>query len=378
MTEMISYTPHGVVELSNLKATECGHIVNLLVNEESGIDNGSFVTFDIADASEGYASTGLGIDVLGTAMVPSTDDAVYLVASMPMIYEDYTPKMLEESNFFNGMGEVARCFEVKLGDRFGLSKECFTNPEDVAVGKYVIINGEGYKSTVSDSMGDGAFVGYIYAQAANGNWYVFVLKNGSGSAPGPQPVGRLTMPVPELNMWVNDEAPVIALYDGVVVYSSDEVSFASSDTSIVNIVETNMYYGIKAVGMGEAVITATYLSTEETASWTITVSNVTDQTPQIRAIVNVNDQFTEGALKMGDRYLSPVLQARIADETYPAPTEVDRKWIAFAPMGGTVVIEDNQVIVDGASMVVILVYVSYESEAYGAGTVAGIYFAPIQ
>ena len=131
MTDMISYAPHGVVELSNLTATESGHIINLLVNDDAGIDNGSFVTFDIADSSVGYAPTGLGIDVLGTAKAPSTEDAVYLVASTPIIYESYTRMMQDESNFYNGKGEIARCLEVKRGDRFGLSKECFTNPDDI-------------------------------------------------------------------------------------------------------------------------------------------------------------------------------------------------------------------------------------------------------
>ena len=176
-TDMFKYTAHGVAESSNIKATECGHIVNLLVDEDNGIDNGSFVTFDITDATNGAAAVGLGIDVLGKALKPATTDAVYLVLSMPMIYEDYTPKMREESNFFNGKGEIARCYELVKGDRFALSKECFTNPDDAAVGKYIGVDGSNFKSTVAASAGSGAFVGYIYDIAANGNYYVYVVKN---------------------------------------------------------------------------------------------------------------------------------------------------------------------------------------------------------
>lgn len=176
-TNMISYPVHGVAESSDIKATHCGHIVNLLVDEDNGIDNGSFVTFDITDATNGAAAVGLGIDVLGKALAPAADEPVYLVLSMPMIYEDYTPKMLEEANFFNGKGEIARCYEIVKGDRFALSKECFTNPNDVEVGKYVGMGGSGFKATVAASAGNGAFVGYIYDIAANGNYYVYVMKN---------------------------------------------------------------------------------------------------------------------------------------------------------------------------------------------------------
>ena len=208
-TDFINYASHGVVEISKLKATECGHYVNLLVDEDAGIDNGSFVTFDITSDTDGYGSVALGIDVLGKALVPSVGDPVYLVASMPMIYEDYTPAMREERNFYNGKGEIARCAEIVRGDCFALSKECFTNPEAAALGKYISVDGTGYKATVSDNAPDGvAFVGYIYAQAANGNWYVYVTKNGGSGSGETDPVvlyfqdAIMTQQYPMVTFWL--------------------------------------------------------------------------------------------------------------------------------------------------------------------------------
>lgn len=236
-TNMINYVKHGVAESSKIKATECGHIINLLVDEDNGIDNGSFVSFDIADANIGHVVVAGDIDVLGKTKVPAKEDEVYLVLSVPMIYEDYTPKMREEANFYNGKGEIARCYEIVKGDCFGLSQECFSNPESVGIGKYISIDGTGHKAVVSDDVPtDTAFVGYIYARAANGNWYVYVTKNKFGDSGEADPVKIYFSniicyhgtPTVEGFLLDGDEIPA----EGVVWSSSNpNVTFDSSNTS---------------------------------------------------------------------------------------------------------------------------------------------------
>lgn len=165
--QFITYTKHGVVELSTLVATHGGaHIYNAVADVD--VDNGSvaklgeYVEFDYFKAE-----------------VPAVTDAVLLVATEPKIYAEYTKKMQEESNFYNGRGEIMQLDDMVRYDRIALSAEAFDKDATPEVGQYVGVNGKDYKLTTLGAVApDGrGFVGYIYDVASNGNFRVMVLKN---------------------------------------------------------------------------------------------------------------------------------------------------------------------------------------------------------
>ena len=166
--KFISYERHGVVEVSALLATNYGaHINNFIADED--IDNGSVVKMGAFVETDYYK-----------AEVPAVGDEVFLIATEPKIYSEYTKKMQEESNFYNAAGEAMRAYEIQDTDRFTLSAECFDEDAVPEVGKYVVVNGTDYKLTTADSKPDMTtygFVGHIYAIANNGNYRIFVDKN---------------------------------------------------------------------------------------------------------------------------------------------------------------------------------------------------------
>lgn len=168
------YEPvHGVAESTLMLATMAGgHFYNV-VNEEVDMDNGSLFVLK----PENYTEQ----DVFKVA-VPTIKDKVCLLLNPPKIYEEYTKRMQEESQYFLGKGERGRGYEVFDTDRFTLSVEAFNEDATPEVGKYVVVDGVGFKPTTTDKDPNAtavtnAFVGYIYAQAPNGNWRIFVKRN---------------------------------------------------------------------------------------------------------------------------------------------------------------------------------------------------------
>ena len=165
--KFITYTKHGVVEISTMACTNGGaHVYNGVA--EVDVDNGSvcklgdYVEFDYFKAE-----------------VPAVGDAVLLVATEPKIYAEYTKKMQEESNFYNGVGEIMQLDDMIRYDRFAISKEAFDNAAAPEVGQYVGVTGTGYKLTTlgTDEPTGRGFVGYIYDVATNGNYRVLVKRN---------------------------------------------------------------------------------------------------------------------------------------------------------------------------------------------------------
>lgn len=165
--KFISYTKHGVVEVSSLAATHGGaHIMNAVA--EVDVDNGSVAKLGDFVESDYYK-----------AEIPAVTDAVLLVATEPKIYSEYTKKMQEESNFYNGADEIMQLDDMIRFDRFALSAEAFDESAAPAVGQYVGVTGTGYKlTTLGESAPTGrGFVGYINEIAANGRFRILVLKN---------------------------------------------------------------------------------------------------------------------------------------------------------------------------------------------------------
>lgn len=165
--KFISYTKHGVVETSSLLATHGGrHIFNVVADVD--VDNGSVCKLGDFVESDYY-----------NAEIPAVKDAVMLIATEPKIYSEYTKKMQEESNFYNGAGELMQADDMDRLDRFALSAEAFDDGAAPAVGQYVGVSGTGYKLTTlgSDMPTGRGFIGYINEMATNGNYRILVLRN---------------------------------------------------------------------------------------------------------------------------------------------------------------------------------------------------------
>ena len=165
--KFISYTKHGVVEVSSLAATHGGaHIMNAVATVD--VDNGSVAKLGDFVESDYYK-----------AEIPAVTDAVLLVATEPKIYSEYTKKMQEESNFYNGKGEIMQLVDMVRYDRFAISKEAFDEAAAPEIGQYVGVTGTGYKlTTLGETAPTGrGFVGYINEVAANGHYRVLVLRN---------------------------------------------------------------------------------------------------------------------------------------------------------------------------------------------------------
>ena len=164
-----NYQPkkRGVCESTLLKATKVGHHYNVVSDEE--LENGcmcklgEYVREDIWQAD-----------------IPAIGDKLVLINSPVKIYETYTTRMQEESNYFIAPQEVARANEIQDTDRFTLSKEAFSDAANPEVGEYVGVDGAGYKLTTLGKADPGAtygFLGKIYAIANNGNYRIWVVRN---------------------------------------------------------------------------------------------------------------------------------------------------------------------------------------------------------
>lgn len=127
-------TKHGVVGTGDLLATTGGaHIRNIKATAD--IDNGSIVGCGDYQKPDYYAETDAGtfsgkiIDIASNGNfivdVISAENC-WLVATVPVIYEEQTQQCTHESNFYNAKDDLLRCIELKQYDRFEASKECFS------------------------------------------------------------------------------------------------------------------------------------------------------------------------------------------------------------------------------------------------------------
>lgn len=131
-TGFINFTKHAVAGSSKLKATICGHIYNIKATND--IDNGCIVGKGAYQAPEYYAEAAAGT-FAGTIIEQAANGNwyvevtsatnCYLVLTVPLIYEQYTTFMQDESNFYNAKGDLMRCYELVPGDIFELSAEGF-------------------------------------------------------------------------------------------------------------------------------------------------------------------------------------------------------------------------------------------------------------
>ena len=119
----IQGTAHVVAESSRLKATTAGHIYDLEMIEDT--DNGSIVAIG--------ALSDLGVQVF-KAKAYAAGEKPYLVLTPPLAYNG-KKAWSDEKYFYNAQGEVARAYELHVGDIYTVSADAFTGSP--AVGKYV-------------------------------------------------------------------------------------------------------------------------------------------------------------------------------------------------------------------------------------------------
>ena len=132
-------TKHAVAESTTLKATQIGNIWN--IEAKDAIDNGRIVKKGKYLRPEVYqedtATTFAGKIIEKAANgayrveVTAIGNGEGLVLSVPLIYEEYTTKMQEESNFFNAKGDILRVYELYVGDVFTLSADGFDGVPEV-------------------------------------------------------------------------------------------------------------------------------------------------------------------------------------------------------------------------------------------------------
>ena len=130
---------HAVAESTNLKATIVGNIWNIKATDD--IDNGCIVKRGDYVAPEFYAEaaatefTGKIIEKAANGNfrveVTAVGELEGLVLSVPLIYEEYTTRMQEESNFYNAKGDLLRVYQLYVGDVFTLSAEGFDGTPEV-------------------------------------------------------------------------------------------------------------------------------------------------------------------------------------------------------------------------------------------------------
>lgn len=132
-------TKHAVAESTKLKATQIGNIWN--IEAKDAIDNGRIVKKGKYLRPEVYqedtATTFAGKIIEKAANgayrveVTAIGEGEGLVLSVPLIYEEYTTRMQEESNFFNAKGDILRVYELYVGDVFTLSADGFDGVPEV-------------------------------------------------------------------------------------------------------------------------------------------------------------------------------------------------------------------------------------------------------
>ena len=131
---------HVVCESSRLKATVAGHIYDLKVAKDT--DNGTIVC--VGEHVEGQVFA---------AKDYAAGEKPYLILTPPFAYNG-KKSWSDEKYFYNAKDEIARAYELHVGDIFTVSAGAFKG--EPAEGKYVDAS-----YTVADTEGESGFVGLI-------------------------------------------------------------------------------------------------------------------------------------------------------------------------------------------------------------------------
>ena len=143
---------HAVCESSRLKATKTGHIYDLKCHK--ALDNGAIV--------------GVGAHVEGQVFNSkdyAAGDIACLVLTPPFAYNGKKYQS-EEKFFYNGANEIARAYELHIGDIYTISEAGLTGAP--AVGAFIDAT-----NAASESAGESGFVGEIIEEVAYSNGKAF-------------------------------------------------------------------------------------------------------------------------------------------------------------------------------------------------------------
>ena len=148
---------HAVCESSRLKATTAGHIYDLKCKKD--LDNGAIV--------------GVGAHVEGQVFETkdyAAGDIACLILTPPFAYNG-NKYQSEEKFFYNAKDELARAYELHVGDIYTISAAGLTGAP--AKGKFIDAT-----NAVADAAGDG-FVGEIIEEVAysKGTAYRILVKS---------------------------------------------------------------------------------------------------------------------------------------------------------------------------------------------------------
>lgn len=147
-------TKHAVAESTDILGTHWGeHIYNIKIGNVAR-DNGVVVTLGAYDSDDIYlegaapAASAFTGEILEQAAnggyvirVTKSSDGVALILSVPKTYYEFETAATEESQFYNGVGEIARGYQLRYGDRFTISAEGFTTtPTSASIGKAVTVD----------------------------------------------------------------------------------------------------------------------------------------------------------------------------------------------------------------------------------------------
>ena len=136
---------HCVAESSLLKATEVGHIYSRKMHED--MDNGSIVCVGDWVEAQVFASKDY-----------EEGARPVFVLTPPIGYNSDRREYKDEQYFYNAKDEIARAYELHVGDIFTVSDVIFDG--EPAVGKFIDGN-----YAVADAAGEG-FVGEIVEKVA--------------------------------------------------------------------------------------------------------------------------------------------------------------------------------------------------------------------
>ena len=138
--DVVERDAHVVAESSRLKATGVGHIYDLKMTKDT--DNGTIVS--------------VGAHVEGQVFEAKdyvAGETPYLVLTSPLAYNG-RKAWSDEKYFYNAKNEIARAYELHVGDIYTVSEDAFDG--EPAEGKYV-----NAAYTVSAEAGATGFVGEI-------------------------------------------------------------------------------------------------------------------------------------------------------------------------------------------------------------------------
>lgn len=138
--DQIRMDAHAVCESSMLKATGAGHIYSVKMSADA--DNGKIIAIGGIIEPQVFAEKAY-----------AAGEKPYLVLTPPFAYNG-KKSWSAEKYFFNAKDEIARAYELCVGDIYTISSDAFVGTPEV--GKFIDAT-----YTIADAAGESGFVGEI-------------------------------------------------------------------------------------------------------------------------------------------------------------------------------------------------------------------------